>query len=275
LVVQKRRLGRFELCVLDDGSWCFPARFFFGNVPETVWKRRVAVDREGKIPVGHNYAAVRTDDDLIVIDTGYGADTHGGRTGHLLEELVRAGYGREEVTKVVTTHPHGDHIKGNTLVEDGRRQPTFPRARHYLARHDWDWARTSETVRQTVEFDAHLATLDALGLLTLVEGAQPIAPGVSAFPTPGHTPGHTSVLIESAGDTAVVLGDVCHHVEHFSHLDWVSTFDTNPALTPQSRARVLQLAVERNALVMCPHVPYPGLGHVQRTEEGFRWHAVM
>lgn len=261
-------VGRVTLYVLDDGTFPFPARFFFANVREAVWRRDLDVDAAGKIPVGHNYGFLETEHDLIVIDTGYGDDTHDGRTGHLLDELDRTGHRREQVTKVVITHAHGDHIKRNTLFEDGERKATFPHARYYLAGADWNWFGGPDRLP---EFDEHVVTLRRLGLLTLVDGELQLTPEVLLHPTPGHTPGHTSVLIESEGQTAIVLGDLCHLPVHFAHPDWVSTFDTHPHVTPRTRAQLLRFAIERNALVVCTHAPSPGLGHVEKTARGFRW----
>lgn len=261
-------VGQARFHVLDDGTWPFPAHFFFRNVPETVWRRHLDVDAEGKIPVGHNYGLVRTERELIVMDTGYGDDTHGGRTGHLLEEFERTGYRREQVTTVVTTHAHGDHIKRHTLVQDGQRRPTFPRARYLLARADWDWFSGPGHVP---EFDEQIGTLDKLGLLALVEGELRLGREVALLPTPGHTPGHTSVLIESQGCTAIFLGDLCHLPVHFAHPDWVSTFDTYPDMMPRTRARMFELALARDALLVCPHAPSPGVGRLKRTDEGFIW----
>ena len=271
MTLKSLRVGQLTLYVLDDGTLPFPARFFFRNVPESVWRAHVAVDAEGKIPVGHNYGMVKTKHDLIVIDTGYGDDTHGGRTGHLLEELNRTGYRREEVTKVITTHAHGDHIKRNTLMQDGQRRPTFPHARYHLARGDWDWFSGPGHVP---EFDEHVVTIHTLGLLTLVDGQLQLTPEVLLLPMPGHTPGHTSVMIESQGRTAIFLGDLCHLPLHFSHPDWVSTFDTHPLVTTLSRARLFDLAIKRDALLVCPHAPSPGLGRLKQTDRGVLWRPV-
>jgi glyoxylase-like metal-dependent hydrolase (beta-lactamase superfamily II) len=266
--LRKLAVGQIQLTVLDDGTWAFPARFFFDNVPEAVWRTQLDVDADGKIPVGHNYGLVDNGHDLIVIDTGYGDDTHGGRTGHLLEEFDRTGYRREQVAMVILTHGHGDHIKRNTLMQDGRRQPTFPHARYCLGHADWDWFGGAGDVP---EFDEQLATLDQQGLLALVEGEMTLSAGISLLPTPGHTPGHTSVLIESEGHSALFLGDVCHHPLHFSHPEWVSAFDTDPEITPRTRAWLFKLAVERDALLVCPHAPSPGLGRLQKIGDGYAW----
>jgi glyoxylase-like metal-dependent hydrolase (beta-lactamase superfamily II) len=264
-------VGQIQITILDDGTWLFPARFYFANVPESVWQAEIAVDAEGKIPVGHNYGLIDTGHKLIVIDTGYGDDTHGGRTGHLLEKFELTGWQREQVNAVILTHAHGDHIKRNTLLQDGQRCPTFPFARHYLGRADWAWFSGPG---QVPEFDEQISTLNQFGLLTLVEGGLALYPGISLLPTPGHTPGHTSVLIESNGQSALFLGDVCHHPLNFSHPDWVSAFDTDPEITPWTRTWLFELAFERTMLLVCPHAPFPGLGYLQKVGDGYEWQAL-
>lgn len=271
--LRKQSVGRIQLVVLDDGTWRFPAHYFFHDVPEAQWRAQLEVDAAGKIPVGHNHGLLDTGREVLVVDTGYGADTHGGCTGHLLEELARAGYRRDQVDTVVLTHGHGDHIKGNTVIDKGQRRPSFPRARYLLGRADWEWFSGPGHVP---EFDEQIAVLDKLGMLVLVEGEDEmrLTPEIALLPTPGHTPGHLSVLVESEGSSALLLGDVCHHPLHFSHPDWISAFDTHPAITPRTRAGLFRLAVERDALLLCPHAASPGLGRLRKIDTAYVWQAV-
>ncbi|HEU4619484.1 MAG TPA: MBL fold metallo-hydrolase [Gammaproteobacteria bacterium] len=265
-------LGGIELTVLDDGVFSFPAKPFFRNVPESEWHDEVGADAEGRIRVGHNCGLVDLGGELIVVDTGYGDDTHGGAAGHLLEELDRAGRKREDVTLVVNTHAHGDHVKRNTIVEDGRRRPTFPRARYHLGVADRQWFAGRRGLVH--EFDEQIGSIEALGQLALVDGEHALTPEALIHPTPGHTPGHASLIVESQGQTAIFLGDLCHHPLHFSHPDWVSEFDTDPEVTPRTRAMLFELAVERDALLVCAHAAPPGLGRLERANGGFVWEPV-
>lgn len=263
--------GGVELHVLDDGTWRFPAAAFFADVPEAVWRDELETDAEGKIPVGHNCGLLRVQDELVVIDTGYGDETHGGRTGHMLESLARAGHRPGDVTRVITTHAHGDHIKRNTRLRDRERVPTFPNAQYHLARADHDWFRGPGRVP---EFDEQVGTIEDAGMLSLFDDPRVLVlPGVTLLSTPGHTPGHTTVLIEAGRRTALFLGDVCHHPLHFAHPDWVSRFDTHPEATPHTRERLFRLALERDALIVCPHALFPGAGRLVETASGVRWQA--
>lgn len=272
--MQQLTVGQTELFVLDDGTLPFPARLFFRDLPEDVWSPGLSLDAEGRIPVSHNFLLVKTGADYILIDTGYGDQTHNGLTGHLLEDFDRTGIQREQVTKVITTHAHGDHIKANTIVRDGKRIPTFPNADYILARPDWDYYHAPERFTLDSDFDRHVVTLEHTGRLVLVDGEVQLTPEIRLLPTPGHTPGHMSVVIESDGDTAIFLGDLCHHVSQFAHPEWVTTFDSHPAQTPHARARLFEFALSKDALLVCPHAPYPGLGRLARTEMGVRWQAL-
>lgn len=265
-----RRLdfGSVALHVLDDGTLPFPAQRFFANAPPDQWRVALDTDDQGRIAVAHNHGLLQVGRELVVIDTGYGEDTHGGLTGHLLEDLARAGHRPEDVTLVVATHAHGDHIKGHTRLHAHGRRPTFVRAHYLLSRADWDWFGGPG---HAPEFDDHLATLRRGGRLLLFDGETCLAPGVRLWPTPGHTPGHTSVVVEAGGACVIFLGDVCHHPLHFAHPDWVSDFDTHPQLTPRTRARVFEFALAHDALLVCPHAPWPGLGRLERHGTGVIW----
>jgi glyoxylase-like metal-dependent hydrolase (beta-lactamase superfamily II) len=267
--MQARAVGNLQLIVLDDGSFPFPARDFFSNVPEPVWRSELSTDHDGKIAVGHNCGLLASAGEVILIDTGYGDQSHNGRSGHLLEELEHAGYRRDQVTMVVNTHAHGDHTNRNTVADHGRNDPAFPNARYFLGRADLD--RFSGPDGQVHRFDQHLRSLLELGRLTLVEGPLQLTPEVSLLPTPGHTPGHMSVLVQSSGQMAIYLGDVCHHPLHFSHPGWVSCFDTDPLVTPLTRAWLFGLACEKDALLVCPHAAAPGFGRLVPSAPGVAW----
>jgi glyoxylase-like metal-dependent hydrolase (beta-lactamase superfamily II) len=268
--MQWRPVGKLRLIALDDGSFRFPARYFFSNVPEQVWRSELPTDPDGKIEVGHNYGLLESGGELILMDTGYGDQSHHGRTGHLLEELARAGYQRAQVTMVVNTHAHGDHTNRNTVCAGGGcNEPAFPNARYFLGRADWD--RFSGQQGRVHRFDQQLRSLHHLGKLSLVEGPLQLTPEVSLLPTRGHTPGHMSVLIQSDGATALYLGDVCHHPLHFSHPAWVSCFDTDPALTLLTRSWLFRLACEKAALLVCPHAAAPGFGRLVPNASGVAW----
>jgi glyoxylase-like metal-dependent hydrolase (beta-lactamase superfamily II) len=232
-------LGAFRLISLDDGSFPVLAGACFANVPDTAWRRALAPDADGRIEVGHNCGLIDTGSERVLVDTGYGDDTHGGRTGHLLAELARAGIGPDDVTMVVNTHAHGDHAGRNTI----HGVPAFPRARYFLARADRDhFGACADDVHHVAR---NIGIPAAHGMLTLFEGPYELAPGVGLLPTPGHTPGHTSVLASLHGRTALCLGDVCHHPLHVAHPDWVSTFDVDPARNVETRRWLFALAYAR------------------------------
>ncbi|SDD51927.1 Glyoxylase, beta-lactamase superfamily II [Massilia sp. PDC64] len=258
-------LGAFRLTSLDDGSFPVAAAVYFANVPDVVRRRELATDLNGCIEVGHNCGLIDTGGERVLVDTGYGDDTHGGRTGRLVDELDRAGIAPDDVTIVVNTHAHGDHAGRNTI----HGVPAFPRARYFLASADWDHfsARADDVHHVARNFGIPAAH----GMLTLFDGPLELAPGIHLLPTPGHTPGHTSVLVSLLGRTALCLGDVCHHPLHVAHPDWVSAFDVDAARNVETRRWLFALAYAREAVILCPHAPAPGFGRLRRQGTGYAW----
>jgi Metallo-beta-lactamase superfamily len=270
--MRKLSLGDVEIYVLDDGSLRCPASAFFANVPEAVWRAQARPDHEGKIPVGHNCALVRTQRELIVIDTGYGDDTHAGATGHLLEDLARTGYRCDQVSIVVSTHAHGDHIKRNTIVRGGKREPTFPQrplspcgSRLCVVR----WCRPRTRVRRA-RHDAragrHARARSA--------GSAAGAGGAAIADTRSYTGTHERAdrgrrphadlprrsLPSSAAFRASRLGQQVRH---------------RPHVTPSTRETLFRRAVETDATVVCPHAMAPGLGKLAHAGGRFQWVPVV
>ncbi len=113
-----------------------------------------------------------------------------------------------------------------------------------------------------------------LGALEFVEGEQPIGDHLAALPTPGHTPGHTSVLVSSAGESAVVLGDAAHIPVQAHHTDWSPRADTNPELSRRHRAELFDRMEKDHSLVVSGHFPVPGFGRLVRVEGRRYWRAL-
>src|SRR5262249_44052228 len=143
---------------------------------------------------------------LALIDTGMG-DT-GGPGGRLLERLEGAGVAPSDISLVIHTHLHSDHVGWNCVDADGLRRLVFTRARHVVQRADW--AHFSEHRAKHPAFEACVEPVRAAGRLELLDGDVPVTGSLSVIRTPGHTPGHQSVVIRSEGAGAIILGDVAH-----------------------------------------------------------------
>jgi glyoxylase-like metal-dependent hydrolase (beta-lactamase superfamily II) len=199
-----------------------------------------------------------------------------------LVDLEAVGWPRDSVDGVLCTHLHVDHVGWNTMLQDGRWLPTFPRARYYMARTEvqhwleafarasqWDGAAPEDPMDNRACFaDSVKPILDA-GLQVLVETDAVIAPGISLTPTPGHTPGHVSVVIESQGERAVITGDLMHHPCQIAHPEWSSAADTDPQQSRSSRLKFFAQFADQPTLIIGTHFGGPTAGCLLKGADGY------
>jgi glyoxylase-like metal-dependent hydrolase (beta-lactamase superfamily II) len=212
----------------------------------------------------------------LVVDTCIGNDRPREITGGqplatpFLEQLGEAGWSREAVDAVVCTHLHTDHVGWNTMLENGRWTPTFPKARYLLGRQEYDfWRGHQDEEQQTMLGDSVTPIFEA-GLVDLVELDHVISPEIRLTPSIGHTPGHVSVMIESEGERAVITGDMAHHPCQLAHPDW-SLGDDDPKAAALTRSRLFAEWADLPILVIGTHFPAPTAGHVFRDGAAFRF----
>lgn len=213
----------------------------------------------------HCYA-LRSAGKTVLVDTGIGPGPIaflGGIRGTLLDDMTAKGVAPDSVDTVVFTHLHGDHVGWN-LGPDGA--PNFSAARYLVPQADWDYFTEAAAVSQNPQIGASVLPLKELGVLDLFSGEKAITDELTTFPTPGHTPGHTSILVSSAGEKAIVTGDLAHHPAQVDRTDWSSGFDGDPTRAVETRKKVFdQLEAEGLVAAVC-HFPDPGFGKLVRLE---------
>jgi glyoxylase-like metal-dependent hydrolase (beta-lactamase superfamily II) len=182
-----------------------------------------------------------------------------GMRGRLPRELEEAGVRPEDVDIVFLTHLHGDHV-GWSLAGDGG--PSFPNARYLTQAAEWEAAEPY--LRRA------MSSLDEAGALELLEGEDTFAEEYTAVPTPGHSPGHASLLVDSGGRQALVAGDVVVHPAQVDEPAWNIAFDVDKAQAAFTRHMLLDWAEADGLIVAAGHIPGSGLGHVMRGDDGRR-----
>lgn len=212
----------------------------------------------------------------LVVDTCIGNDRPREITGgqplatSFLQHLGEAGWSREGVDAVVCTHLHVDHVGWNTMLDNGKWAPTFPRARYLIGRREYDFWSTSDDEEQRAMLGDSVQPIFDAGLVQLVELDQVISPEIRLTPSPGHTPGHVSVMIESEGERAVITGDMTHHPCQLAHLDW-SFADNDPKAAALTRSRLFAEWADQAILVIGSHFAAPTAGHVVRDGAAFKF----
>lgn len=226
---------------------------------------------------------IRSQGQTIVVDTGVGPSSMGlatwiGTGGDLPERLRATGVSPEDVTTVMFTHLHPDHVGWNLQEEGGQYRPTFPRARYVAHRADWEMVHLPE-VQEAMEGIAPrfvpeaLTPLEALGALDLIDGEKSLTSEVTAIHTPGHTPGSMSLLITSGGERALLTGDSIVHPAQVEQPDLAFAFDHDGETAQQTRRQLVDRVEAEGLILSACHFPEPGFGRVVRLEGRRFWQA--
>jgi glyoxylase-like metal-dependent hydrolase (beta-lactamase superfamily II) len=264
--VESRRLGRWTLHAIQAGGQKLDGGAMFGVVPKPLWQRRIGADERNRIQLGMRCIVIEHEIGPILIDTGagnkesekfydiYGVENRGERGPTALEDgLLDIGVRPEDVALVINTHLHFDHAGGNTVRErDGSVRPAFPNARHVVQRGEYAFA-THTNERTAGSYFAHnFVPLAEANRFDFIEGDREIVPGIRSIHTPGHTPWHQSLLIESAGERALYLADLIPTAAHLP-LPWIMGYDVEPLVTLETKRRVLAQAQAEDWLLVFEH----------------------
>jgi glyoxylase-like metal-dependent hydrolase (beta-lactamase superfamily II) len=246
--VQTRKLGGLRVHAIQAGGQKLDGGAMFGVVPKPLWERRVPAD------------------ELVLIDTGVGnkenekfRDIYGientGRVGPtwLEDGLASLEVRPEDVAMVISSHLHFDHAGGNTTRgADGVIRPTFPNARYVMQRGELEYARHTNERTAASYFPHNWEPVAESWQLELIDGDREIVPGIHSVLTPGHTPYHQGLLIESNGERAFYIADLAPTAAHLP-LVWIMGYDVEPLVTLETKRRILKQAVDEKWLVVFEH----------------------
>jgi glyoxylase-like metal-dependent hydrolase (beta-lactamase superfamily II) len=269
-------LGTRDVFVLSDGHMVVPTDLLAGNVPRAEVTSFLATRALGpdRVHFHINVALVRTGNDYVLIDAGAGG-TWEQTAGKLADSLEVAGIKPEQIGKVVLTHAHPDHIWG--LVDELDDSLRFPRAQYIVAAREFDFWTSDDAAKlvgpvEGIAAGARRVFKAIEARTTRIKPGDEIAPGIAAIDTAGHTPGHISLLIASGSDKLLITGDALQNAHiAFAHADWQPRADMDGARAAKSRRQVLDMAATDKLQVLCYHIPFPGLGRVERKGSAFEW----
>lgn len=269
-------IGSNTLTTVSDGTLVLPGSFIFDPMPKD---ELAPILQEFGIPDDRlmpecNVTLYRDGTNTVLFDVGSGPDFMV-TAGTILENLDAAEVAVEDITHVVFTHAHPDHIWG---LLDEFDDPLFTEASYMMGRAEWDYWWNPETVNEIGEARASFAVgakrrMEAIeDVVEFFDGGQEILPGIASVSTPGHTPGHMSFELRDGSDAALVIGDAIgnHHVA-FRKPEWHSGSDQDLEMAAATRTALFDKITNEDLQIIGFHLPNGGMGRVEKASEGYRF----
>ena len=270
-------IGRLRVHTLNDGFCAMDGGAMFGIVPKPLWSRHAPADERNRIRMSLQCPVAIDGRDVTIIDTGlgdrlseqereiYAVDRGGGIRG----ALRKIGLEPEDVTQVVLTHLHFDHVGGVVARDDaGRLRAAFPRARHFVQRRELDVARAPANERLAAAYRHVPECLGPLdGLIEPLDGETSITPRLRVVVTGGHTPSHQCPVFEDGGAGFVHLGDVAPTRAHLRPA-WNQAYDLDPVVTMEAKRALLEQAERERWWMSFDHDAEVAFGRSPATAKG-------
>ncbi|MCL7997498.1 MBL fold metallo-hydrolase [Brucella sp. 21LCYQ03] len=269
------QFGDFEITTLSDGRRA-------GEAPEKTYainqdpKDVAALLEENLLPTDRfvnsfTPVLINTGQELVLFDTGMGAGAREAGQGKLISALEASGYKADDVSLVVLSHFHPDHIGG--LMEDGK--PAFANARYTAGQKEHDFWTDPARLETPAKGVAQLVDKNVKPLaekLTFIDDGKDVLSGIQAVGAYGHTPGHLAFRVESGGKSLMLISDTANHsVITLQRPDWHVSFDIDKEMAAETRKRMFDMIATDKLPFIGYHMPFPSLAYLQRDGEGYRY----
>ena len=273
-------LGKLQVFVFTDGESViekiqptFAPNIEQAEVESFLEQRFLSTE---KLTLAGNVLLIMKEDKIILIDTGCGQKL-GPSSGKLIENLILAGIKPENITDIVLTHAHPDHIGGIVKADDSL---AFPNAKIHLSKKEYDfWTAehpdfSKGTQDAIADFEIqfanhHLAMIDSE--IQFYDDEAELFGFLKLENAPGHTPGHTLITVSSDGEELIHIADTFQHILLVEHPEWGNQIDSDFELGIRTRQQILEKLSANKQLFFGDHLPFPGLGFIQKTEEDYRY----
>ncbi|MBX2993886.1 MAG: MBL fold metallo-hydrolase [Bdellovibrionaceae bacterium] len=281
------KIGDYQICPVPTGQFGLDGGAMFGTVPKVLWEQSNPPDEKNRIPMEARALLLKGSKHKILIDTGNGSDfvaKYGDKVGgkfseiyavdqngpSLLKSLAGHGVKPEDVTHVILTHLHFDHAGGATTEKNGEIVATFPKAKYYVQRANFETA-TKPNIREKASYLApNFEPLMKAGVLELLDGDKAdLLPGVSVQVSNGHTRGQQVVKVSDGTNTLLYCGDVIPTSSHV-RLPWVMGYDLEPLRLIEEKATFLEPASSENWYLYFEHDPYCDAATVEKKGPDFK-----
>ena len=266
------RLGDLELHLLVTDHWKADGGLMFGVVPKILWERQKPADGRNMIDCACVCLVARINGRVVLCETGIGSKLSEKRAQQvalrepegLLHALGRLGIRPDEVDAVVTTHLHWDHAGGLTRRDKlGGLELTFPKARHFIQRSEWDFALEPDVrSRASYVVDDFTPLADGHKAVEFLDGDAEVLPGVQIRHVGGHTPGSQVLILRSGELACAVTGDLVCQTPHL-RVPWNMAADLEPLRVFQQKSQLFEEAEKHRWLLVLSHEPDQPAGYLE------------
>lgn len=257
------KIGSYKIYAVETSEFGLDGGAMFGIIPKPLWEKQAPADEMNRIEMVTRSMLLVSNDRKILVDTGNGtkwADKF--RHIYRIEtsrvnmsaSLGKLGFSPVDITDVICTHLHFDHVGGNTEYIDGKIVPAFPNARYWVTRENWDLANSPSEKDQGSFMELDWKVLAENGMITLVSGKEQFIEGIDLILSYGHTTGQMHPVISDGMDTIMYCADLIPMAAHIP-LPWVMAYDILPVKTVEEKRSILPRVVDENWVLFFEHDP--------------------
>ena len=258
------KIGKYDLYSVETSEFGLDGGAMFGIIPKPVWEKKVSADELNRVNMVTRSLLLVSDEKKILIDTGNGTkweekykqiyDINTDQY-NIEKSLGKYGFSSEQITDVICTHMHFDHIGGNTKIKSGEVVPTFPNAKYWISEENWKLANhpSQKDAGSFIEHDWKVLAENQM--IEIIDGREPFIEGIKTFVTHGHTPGLLHPIVSDGSNKLFYGADIFPMVAHIP-IPWVMAYDVQPVVTMEEKQKLLQKMEREDWILFFEHDPH-------------------
>ena len=258
------KIGKYDLYSVETSEFGLDGGAMFGIIPKPVWEKKVSADELNRVNMVTRSLLLVSDEKKILIDTGNGTkweekykkiyDINTDQY-NIEKSLGKYGFSSEQITDVICTHMHFDHIGGNTKINSGKVVPTFPNAKYWISEENWKLANhpSQKDAGSFIEHDWKVLAENQM--IEIIDGREPFIEGIETFVTHGHTPGLLHPIVSDGSNKLFYGADIFPMVAHIP-IPWVMAYDVQPVVTMEEKQKLLQKMEREDWILFFEHDPH-------------------
>ena len=258
------KIGKYDLYSVETSEFGLDGGAMFGIIPKPVWEKKVSADELNRVNMVTRSLLLVSDEKKILIDTGNGTkweekykqiyDINTDQY-NIEKSLGKYGFSSEQITDVICTHMHFDHIGGNTKIKSGEVVPTFPNAKYWISEENWKLANHPSQKDAGSFIENDWKVLAENQMIEIIDGREPFIEGIETFVTHGHTPGLLHPIVSDGSNKLFYGADIFPMVAHIP-IPWVMAYDVQPVVTMEEKQKLLQKMERENWILFFEHDPH-------------------